>query len=260
MISLSPNPMADSLLRPRPSRLMPFLVASVVGHAGVITLALVFSWLFGSSISNLDQKPITASLVRLGKPRDDKMLPRKEEEPPPAPVQEKPVEVPSPTQPKADTAIPIPTKDAKVEPKKNTSKETSKRDAKKDLFAAFNKTAKPGKAEDLEGAADGDVNGDSAKQEGERYYGLLTSVVKRNFNVSNSIAESERRQLHATIKVRIAANGQLIDVTLVGSSGNELFDGAVIEAVKGAAPYTPPPEHLREALAKSGVSFDFKPY
>ncbi len=259
MISLSPNPMADSLLRPRPSRVLPFLLASVVGHAAAITLGLLFSWLFGSPMANLDQKPITASLVRLGKPRDDKMLPRKEEEPPPAPVQEKPVEVPSPAPPKVDTAIPIPVKDAKVEPKKDTSKDVSKKDAKKDLFAAFNKTAKPGKAEELEGSADGDVNGDSAKQEGERYYGLLSSVVRRKYDVSNSIAESERRRLHAVVKVRIGAAGQLVDVKLVTSSGNELFDGAVIEAVKTAAPYTPPPAHLREALAKSGVSFDFTP-
>jgi len=245
---MTPSPAIDSLLRPRPSRLMPFLIFSVVGHAAVIALALLFSWLFGSSLNPLDQKPITASLVRLGKPRDEKLLPKKEEDPPtvekPA---EKPVEIAA-LKP-ADTAVPIPTKDMNVEPKKP-------KDAKKDLFAALNKT---GKVEEVEGAADGDPNGDSAKQEGERYYGLLSSVVKRNYDVSNSIAESERRRLHAVVTVRISPSGELLEVKLVTSSGNDLFDGAVVEAVKKAAPFTAPPDHLRDDLKKHGVPFDFTP-
>ena len=221
----------------------------------VVALALLYSWLFGSSLSPLDQKPITASLVRLGKPRDEKLLPKKEEEPPPVEKPaEKPVEVAAPTKP-AETAVPIPTKDVKVEPKKDSGKD-SKKNAKKDLFAAFNKT---GKADDVEGQADGDPNGDSAKQEGERYYGLLTSVVKRNYDVSNSIAESERRRLHAVVMVRIAPSGELLEVKLVTSSGNDLFDGAVVEAVKKAAPFTAPPDHLRDDLKKHGVPFDFTP-
>ncbi len=252
---MTPSPVADSLLRPRPSKLLPFLLFSVIGHVLAVTLMLLFSWLFGSSMTTLDQKPITASLVRLGKPRDEKLLPKKEEEPAPAPVAEKPVEVAAPV--KSAEAVPIPTKDVKVEPKKETSKETGKpKDAKKDLFAALNKA---GKAEEVEGQADGDRNGDSAKQEGERYYGLLSSVVHRNYDVSNSIAEAERRRLHAVVTVRIAPTGELIDVKLSTSSGNDLFDAAVVEAVKKAAPFTAPPDHLREGLRKTGVPFDFTP-
>lgn len=250
------SPAADSLLRPRPSNLMPFLVASVTGHALVVALALLFSWLYGARLSHLDQKPIVASLVRLGKPRDEKLLPKKEEEPPPAEVQEKPVEVAAPKP--VETAVPIPTQDAKLAVKKD-SKAPKAKDAKKDLFAAFNKTAKQGKAQDVEGQADGDPNGDSAKQEGERYYGLLSSVVKRNYDVSNSIAEAERRRLHAVVTVRIAATGDLIDVRLTASSGNELFDAAVVEAVKKAAPFSAPPDHLRDGLRKTGVPFEFTP-
>ena len=217
---------------------------------------MLFSWLYGAPMVNLDQKPITASLVRRGVLRDEKLLPKKEEEPAPPPEEKKTAEVAMPKP--AETAVPIPTKDAKVEPKKESSKDTASKakDAKKDLFAALNKT---GKAEELEGQADGDPNGDSAKQEGERYYGLLISVVKRNYDVSNSIAEAERRRLHAIVNVRIAATGQLLDVKLATSSGNDLFDGAVLEAVRKAAPFSAPPEHLRDDLKKTGVAFDFTP-
>ena len=253
---MTPSPVADSLLRPRPSKLLPFLLFSVIGHVLAVVLTLLFSWLFGSPMSSLDQKPITASLVRLGKPRDEKLLPKREEEPPPVQMAEKPVEVAAPPKPAA-TAVPIPTKDAKLEPKKDTSKETGKqKDAKKDLFAALNKT---GKADEVEGQVDGDRNGDSSKQEGERYYGLLSSVVHRNYDVSNSIAESERRRLHAVVTVRIAPTGELIDVKLSTPSGNDLFDAAVVEAVKKAAPFTAPPDHLRAGLRKNGVPFDFTP-
>ncbi len=253
---MTQSPVAESLLRPRPSKLLPFLVFSLVGHASFVGFALLFSWLYGAPMSALDQKPITASLVRLGTKRDEKLLPKKDEEPPPAEKPaEKPVEVAKPVP--AETAVPIPTKDAKVEPKKDTSKDASKsKNAKKDLFAAFKKT---GKAEEVEGQADGDPNGDSAKQEGERYYGLLSSVVKRNYDVSNSIAESERRRLHAVVLVRIAPTGELLEVKLTTPSGNELFDGAVVEAVKKAAPFTAPPDHLRDDLKKRGVPFDFTP-
>ncbi len=247
----------NSLLAPRPSRLMPFLLASVVGHAAAVALALVFSWLFAGPSISLDQKPITASLVRLGKQRDDKLLPRKEEEPPPA--AEKPVEVAAPKPPDTAVAVPIPSKDAKPDPKKDASKEPKPKDAKKSLFDAFNKTGRAGKPEELEGQADGDPNGDSAKQEGERYFGLLTSVVKRNYDVSNSISEAERRRLHAVVTLKIATTGELLDVKLSTPSGNELFDAAVLGAVKKAAPFTAPPEHLRDGLRKTGVSFDFTP-
>ncbi|MBL9038330.1 MAG: TonB C-terminal domain-containing protein [Archangium sp.] len=248
---------AESLLRPRPSKLVPFFMASLAGHAGLVGAALLFSWLWGAPIHALDQKPITASLVRLGKPRDEKLLPRKEEPPPPPPpAAAKPVDVPAPVP--APAAVAIPTKDAKPEPKKPADTKPAK-DTKKSLFDALNKTARAAPAEELEGAADGDADGDSAKQEGERYFALLTAVVKRNYDVSSSIEEAERRRLRATVSMRIGPNGQLLDVNLSKPSGNELFDDAVVGAVKRAAPFTAPPAHLRDDLKKTGIGIEFTP-
>lgn len=244
-----------SLLEERPSPLPLFVGGSVIAHVLAVGVWLLVGWLVAGPKVELEQKPMKATLVRLGKKRDEKLLPRKEEEPPPpAP---KAVEVAAPTPAKPDTAVKIPTKDAKPE---KTEKSDGAKDAKKSLFDAFSKTGRQGKVPDeLEGEADGDPNGDAAKQEGERYFGLLNSVVKRNYDVSNTIDEAERRRLRAEVALRIGATGELLEVTLTKPSGNELFDSAVIGAVKKAAPFSAPPEHLRDSLKKAGVAFVFTP-
>ncbi len=245
---------APSLLRPQPSRLMPYLVGSVVGHAVVVGLFLAFSFAFSGPPMELDQKPIKATLVRLGKKREEKLLPRKEEPLPPPPKAEKAVEVKAPE----PAAVKIPTKDAKEAPKPKDKSDGAK-DARKNLFAAFDKTARAGKVEEPEGEEDGDKNGDAAKAEGERYFALLQNVVHRNYDVSDTIAEAERRTLKAQVALRIGVHGELLDVKLSKSSGNDLFDDAVMGAVKKAAPFTPPPDHLKDALKKDGVAFVFTP-
>jgi TonB family protein len=246
---------AQSLLDDRPTPLPIFVAASVTGHVLAVGLWLLVGWLLAGPKVDLTQVPMKATLVRLGKPRDEKLLPRKEEEvAPPKPKVEE-VAVPTPAA-KPDTAIKIPTKDAKPDKAK---KEDGAKDAKKSLFDAFAKGGKQGKAEDLEGQADGDPNGDAAKQEGERYFGLLNSVVKRNYDVSNTIDEAERRRLRAEVALRIGPAGELLDVAITKGSGNELFDSAVIGAVKKAAPFSAPPEHLRDSLKKAGVAIVFTP-
>ncbi|RKG59283.1 energy transducer TonB, partial [Corallococcus sp. CA054B] len=82
---------SHSLLVSRPTRLSRFLVVSVVGHVAVVAAALFYAGFTSAPKVNLDQKPINASLVRLGKPRDPKLLPRKEvAQPPPKEVVAKP--------------------------------------------------------------------------------------------------------------------------------------------------------------------------
>jgi protein TonB len=233
-----------SLLRPRPAGLLPFVLASVVGHVLLTAAALTLSWAFASPKVDLEQKPIKASLVRLGKKRDEKLLPRKEEPPPPpAP---KAAEVPAPTPAPPDKAVKIPSRDAKPE---------KAADTRKSLFDALNKVAKQ---EELEGDPEGDPNGDSAVQEGERYFGLLKSVVQRNYDVSDTIPEAERRTLKAEVALFIGAGGELIDVKLAKPSGNDLFDSAVVGAVKKASPFAPPPPHLAESLKRQGVAIVFR--
>ena len=243
----------QSLLDDRPDPLPTFVVVSVVGHVLAVGLWLVVGWLMAAPRLPL-QVPVQASLVRLGKPRDQKLLPRKEEEAPPPKPKVEAVALPTPAVP--DTAVKIPTKDAKPE---KADKKDGTKDAKKSLFDAFAKGGKQGKAEELEGEADGDPNGDAAKQEGERYFGMLKGVVKRNYDVSNTIDEAERRRLRAQVVLLIGPAGELLDVSVSVASGNETFDAAVIAAVKKTAPFTAPPEHLRDSLKKTGVAIVFTP-
>ena len=233
---------SQSLLAPRPSKITGYLAVSAGLHAAVVGVLLVLSWLMASPRIDLDQKPIIATLVRQGKKREEKLLPRKEESPPPAP--EKVVPIPSPD------AKPAP----KIEPKKNA--DPTQKDQKKSLFDAINKAAKP---DEPEGEENGDPHGDSAKQEGERYYGLINSAVRRYYDVSNTIPESERLHLAAIVVIRLDGEGGLLEVRVAKPSGNETYDSAVVGAIKKAAPFGPPPANLAAALKKDGVQLRFTP-
>jgi TonB family protein len=61
------------------------------------------------------------------------------------------------------------------------------------------------------------------------------------------------------VAVFISPAGQLERARLARSSGNDLFDSAVMAAVKHAAPFSPPPTHLRDSLEKYGVVLMFRP-
>jgi TonB family protein len=253
---------ARSLLVGKPLPIRPFLLGSAIGHVllfGAISAASYFQ--LGPRI-DLNQQPIKASLVRLGKPPDPKLLPRNTE--PPAQEEQKaaPPEPPKPAEPKPD---PIP--DAKAVSISPTKKppDRSGADRRKQLLSAFNRSAKPAGSktaatiEEMEGQLDGDPGGDSAAQEGERYFGLLKAQVKRNYDVSQTIPEQERLHLKAQVVVLIGRTGEVLKAQLARSSGNQLFDGSVLAAVKKASPFSPPPDHLRDDLQRRGIALEFRP-
>jgi len=246
---------SQSLLVRRPSRLGPYLVGSLAAHVGLVVLGLVLGSFLSAPTLDLDQKPITATLVRLGKPRDQKLLPRKEEAPPP------PKEVvgsTAPAPPPPENAVAIPSK----KPTPTTAKQTGQKDGadrRKQLFGAFDKFSKAKPDEPLEGAENGSLDGDAAKAEGEQYWGLLTAQVRRNYDVSQTIPDDERIHLRARVAMRIGRRGQVLQAKLAKSSGNALFDNAVLAAVKKAQPFSPPPDALRDSLEKTGVVLEFVP-
>ncbi len=251
-----------SLLVSKPAAWGPFLVGSVAAHVGLVLVGILYSWLTAGPAIDLNQKPIKASLVRLGKPRDEKLLPRKEELPAPpqevkAPDAPAPVPVPEVVKPTPTAPALAPSPPAKAAQKQ--AGEASGVDRRKKLFGAFDKTSKKTDLDELEGAADGDPNGTSATAEGERYYGMLDAQVRRHFDVSQTIPEQERIRLKAHVALFLSKTGGILKVALARSSGNALFDNAVLAAVKKAAPFSPPPDHLRDALQKTGVTLEFTP-
>ncbi len=254
---------AQSLLVGKPLRIRPFLLASLIAHIGLFGAIAAASYLqFGRTI-DLNQQPIKASLVRLGKPPDPKLLPRIEESPPEveqktaAPEPPKPAEPPPPAAPD--------TKAVSISPGPKRPPEKSNADRRKELLGAFNRTNKPtgsrtAKAiEEMEGQLDGDPQGDSATQEGERYFGQLKAQVQHYYDVSQTIPEQERLHLKAQVIVLIGRTGEVLKVQLARRSGNELFDSSVLAAVKKASPFSPPPDHLRDALQRRGIALEFRP-
>ena len=252
---------SHSLLVSRPSAVRRFLVASLLAHGVLVASGLIYNAWVAAPTLVLDPKPITATLVRRGKPRDKALLPRKEQLPPP-PKEEKappapPAPAPEPAKPVAAGPAPLAVPAAAKPP---PQKGESAAERRKRLFGAFDRTSKStAEPEELEGEEDGDPDGDSATAEGERYYGLLSVQVKRRYDVSDTIPESERMHLRAQVALRISRSGEVIDTKLMRSSGNELFDAAVLAAVKRASPFSPPPEPLRSALQRDGVVLEFRP-
>lgn len=220
-----------------------FLLGSAAAHGVALAVILGLSWWNATPRIDLSQKPIRATLVRRGQARDPKLLPRIEEAPPPA-AAPKPVPLPG-----VKPAAPAP-KDT-AQPAKDDGARRSR------LFDAFQKTS--ARAEELSGEADGDPDGDSATGEGERYYGLLNRDVRRYYDVSQTIPDAERIRLQADVLVKIRPDGAVDVARLASSSGNSLFDSAVLAAVKKAAPFPSPPAHLRDVLRTQGVVLRFKP-
>jgi TonB family protein len=250
---------SQSMLVARPSRLGLFLGLSVAGHGLLVVVGLVYSYLTAGPKVDPNIPVIKATLVRQGKPRDQKLLPRKEQPPPPPKeVKAPPAPAPEAAKPPEKAVVPVPV--AKPPPAPAPQKgDKAGEDRRKRLFGAFDKTAKPAEPEELEGAEDGDPDGDSATAEGERYYALLSTQVRRNYSVAESIPEAERLYLKAQVQVRLARNGEVLESRLTAASGNDLFDSAVLSAVKKASPFSPPPDHLRDALQKQGVVLEFRP-
>ncbi|MGO8969742.1 MAG: energy transducer TonB [Myxococcaceae bacterium] len=240
----------SSLLSAPPQPLGRFLLPSLLVHALLFGLVLGYGALTARPMLDLDQKPIRATLVRQGTPRDEKLLPRIEEPPPPPKEQASaPAPAPLPAVVPAPPAAPAKTK----APGEKTGDDRQK------LLGAFDRLSKSKRPPETSGALDGDVSGDSAEAEGERYYGQLSVQVKRFYDVSETIPDEERIRLVAQVALFIDPSGQLARFRLVKSSGNDLFDGAVLGAVKRAAPFAPPPGHLRNALQKYGIVLQFRP-
>ena len=240
----------SSLLATPPQPLGRFLVPSVLVHAVLLGLVLGYGALTARPLIDLDQKPIIAKLVRQGTPRDEKLLPRIEETPP-APKEQAPPPAPAPVAVPPPAAAPAPAKTKA--PGQKTGDERQK------LLGAFDQMSKTKRPAEASGALDGDPSGDAAESEGERYYGQLSAQVKRFYDVSETIPDQERVHLVAQVALFIDPNGQLARARLARPSGNDLFDSAVLEAVKRAAPFAPPPVHLRNALQKYGIVLQFRP-
>lgn len=202
---------------------------------------------------------IAAKLVKLGTPRDPKLLPRKPQEPPPPPPapREAPVPVAAPepaAAPAVNVAAPSPTAAA---PRSEKPDPTRKLDDIMKRFSSEN--AALAKAEEAIGALDGDPEGDAERaEEGERYYALVKKRIQDHFEVPSTIPDAERIHLRTSVVIHIDASGRILKPSVEKPSSNGQFDSAVLAGIQRAGSVPPPPDHMRDTVRK-GIVLDFRP-
>lgn len=252
------------LLGKRRSSLSWGLGASIFAHLAMFGGA----WVYASySPPRLErEKPIVAKLVRLGKPRDEKLLPRlpTKAKPPPPPPKSKPAPVPV-AKPPPPTPAPSPTAKAAPVPKPApkpdpAAQAAARREQMMAALAKVEQTTGPTTdvAEELPGQADGDAMGTAEDAaEGDRYLALVEQAIRSNYVLPTTISAKERLYLACVLYLRIAASGSVDSFKIIETSGNAVFDRAVEASVRQTK-LPPPPEAFRRAYG-DGLEIRFKP-
>ncbi|AKU90337.1 TonB family protein [Vulgatibacter incomptus] len=269
-----PQALSRSSLIPRKDRYGWAWIVSAVLH-GVILVGFIVGASLGSCGDGIDsnQKPIVAKLVRLGTPREERLLPRLPTAPP---AQQAPKDAAvvtpgqtAPVKPDPTPAPPAPTETAKpvavaeaAPPKAPAAQQAEAPkvpDSKQkmdDIMKRFASGTRAGKPEELPGQADGDPMGDAERaEEGERYLALVEQRIKSHYIVPSTIPDAERVRLVAVVTIRVERNGTISSFKISEPSGNGSFDAALESAVKKASPLPPPPDHLLSMLKGLAVRF-----
>jgi protein TonB len=106
-------------------------------------------------------------------------------------------------------------------------------------------------------AENADVNSGSSGEKlsllrSNTYGNTLKSAVKRNFHLPENFKYSQTK-MAVPLTVIIDERGDLVSLKLNGSSGNDVYDQAVLAALKNSVPLPPPPSHL----AGREIQFNF---
>jgi len=217
---------------------------SLLVHAGLLAAVIFLGSFQGSAKLDLNSKPVSAHLVRLGEARNPKFLPRRDVTPPPPP---KVFQTLKPSPVPAARPHPTETRAASLFDKVNRPTSIFDRVQQPPTSSAFDK---------VEGDSQGSALGDAAQAEGEQYYALLQARIRQYFRVGG-VPESALAKLRAILDLTLNDKGELLHVEVAVSSGNGTYDSEVISAVKRAAPFGAPPEHLQKEV-RSGVEVEFR--
>jgi colicin import membrane protein len=225
-------------------------VASAVAHAAFVVVWAFFTFSQKPPF-DLDQAIVKTHLVKLGKPRDEKLLPRLPTQAPP---------------PKNDKQAP-PTPD-KPEPAKPAEPEVKKPSAAEVLSKFEAENSRPD-VQDLINKRLGEPT-DEGQTDGDKLGSELTGSLKASYvqrlmaqiaqaqQISATISDEDRVRLKAVLNLKIDDEGNVTKAWVEPSSGNDVYDNDVLAAVNRAAPLPAPPVQLRE-LFSSGVAFNMCP-
>ena len=221
---------------------VPALALALLLHLAIFAAALVLPRLFDRAPPL--RKPIIAHMVALGRPRDPKLLPRKES---PASA--------------ASAAPPVPS--TRTAPPTPQRREPSRQDMMDRALAraAGKATPESQEAPDPEraGTAAGSAQGTAASaEEGDAYFTAVHDAILEQYVVPSVISERERLYLAASVLAYIGPDGRIIKHEIQKKSGNAFFDQALELAIQKAK-LPPPPPDLARSLRDSGVVLNFRP-
>ncbi|MGH7249226.1 MAG: energy transducer TonB, partial [Pseudomonadota bacterium] len=84
------------------------------------------------------------------------------------------------------------------------------------------------------------------------YFSTVQDKIKKSWNFTSGASD-----LTAVVDYAIGPDGALIEVKIATSSKDAAFDDSVLRAIRGAAPFPPPPEKYRAQWA-GGVEATFR--
>jgi len=221
------------------------LIASAVVHVLALVVAL------GAAQAGKSQKKpkqvISTQLVRLGKERDQKLLPRIAEPPPPATKAVAPQAKPEAKALPQKTKVPTKTAEKTVKSTNHVS------DALKRLRR---------EAEEPEGHEQGSVHGTVSRLSqsiaSNRYAAEIHACVRQYFDLPGLSAEDVAGRT-ALVYIRFSNDGTFRETGISESSKLPRFDQAVLHAVRRCGKVSPPPEEIRDAVTKDGLEILFEP-
>lgn len=235
---------------------LPGVVLAVALHVVVFGAALILPQFFDRAPPL--HKPIIARMVALGKPRDARLLPRRES-PPPAAASSAPA--PGPIAPLAQPAAPRAPGKAPSQPAQKHAPSRQEL-MQRALARATGRASSDSKEEpdpERAGSATGSAEGTAqSAEEGDAYFTAVHDAILENYVVPSVISERERLFLSASMVVWIGPGGQLIKHDLQKKSGNAFFDQALELAIQRTK-LPPPPQDLARSLRDTGVVLNFRP-
>jgi colicin import membrane protein len=191
------------------------------------------------------RKPIIAHMVALGKPRDPKLLPRKESPAPAAPAS-----VPTPS-----ALSKAPSTPAKKEPTRSELMERALARAAGKTTPETREPPDPERAGSAAGSIEGTV---ASAEEGDAYFTAVHDAILEQYVVPSVISERERLYLAASVLAWIGPDGRILRHEFQKKSGNAFFDQA-LELAMQKTKLPPPPPDLARSLRDSGVVLNFRP-
>jgi TonB family protein len=200
---------------------------------------------------DIDEAVVRTRLVKLGKPRDEKLLPRLPTAPPPAPTQAPP----SPEPPRPDS-------------KPTPAQPPAERPSAADILDRFKTENQQKSLKDLiqnrigedsdEGQQHGDKDGSALDGEiTQSYFARLTARIQNAMQVSSVLTDEEKLRLRAELCLKVGEDGTVSDVR-VKQSGSPVFDADVTAAARRASPLPAPPPPAR-ARAAAGICVEVCP-